>query len=124
MKYGSIDAYIDKMLFYGSAGVGKTCTQKIIAKEDPPVVRTSTPLACRPVTLYQLQATKEVWSKYASEERMKLCARISKSVLGKEVVDTMANSTSKVEVGSHPTVATSKDSATDKKLMSIKVSNQ
>ena len=97
MKHGYIDAYIDKMLFYGSAGVGKTCSQKIIAKVDPPVVRTSTPLACRPVTLYQLQTIKDIWSKYASEERMKLCARISKSILGKEVVKVMVDSTSTME---------------------------
>ena len=30
--------YSDKMLLYGSAGVGKTCTMKIIAGEKPPDV--------------------------------------------------------------------------------------
>ena len=36
MKQGYVNAFIDKMLFHGSAGVGKTCTQKIVAGEDPP----------------------------------------------------------------------------------------
>ena len=35
------------MLFYGSAGVGKTCTKEIIAGDTPPDTRQSTPLATR-----------------------------------------------------------------------------
>ena len=56
MKYGHLQAYISKMLFYGSAGVGKTCTKEIIAGDAPPDTRQSTPLATRPVTLYQVDA--------------------------------------------------------------------
>ena len=83
--------YIDKMLLYGSAGVGKTCTMKIVAGEKPPVVRNSTPVATKPVTMYmyQLQMIKGKWRKYISQDRMKLCARISKTTLGREIIKAM-----------------------------------
>ena len=74
--------YSDKMLLYGSAGVGKTCTMKIVAGEKPPDVRNSTPVATRPVTMYQLHKMGGKWRKYMSQDRMKLCARISKTTLG------------------------------------------
>ena len=97
MKLGYVDVDIMKMLFYGSAGVGKTCTQKIVTGEDPPAVRNSTPIATRPVTMYQMQATKETWQKYTSTERMKLCARISKSILGQELTEALVQSNPKNE---------------------------
>ena len=81
--------YNDKMLLYGSAGVGKTCTMKIVAGEKPPVVRNSTPVATKPVTMYQLQMIKGKWCKYISQDRMKLCARISKTTLGREIIKAM-----------------------------------
>ena len=81
--------YNDKMLLYGSAGVGKTCTMKIVADEKPPVVRNSTPVATKPVTMYQLQMIKGKWCKYISQDRMKLCARISKTTLGREIIKAM-----------------------------------
>ena len=81
--------YNDKMLLYGSAGVGKTCTMKIVAGEKPPVVRNSTPVATKPVMMYQLQMIKGKWRKYISQDRMKFCARISKTTLGREIIKAM-----------------------------------
>ena len=92
MKEGYVDAFIDKMMFYGSAGVGKTCTMSIVAGEDPPDIRNSTPIATRPATMYQMQETGGKWITYESKERMGVCARISKHVLGRELIDTLANS--------------------------------
>ena len=46
----------------------------------PPDTRQSTPLATRPVTLYQVDASKEIWKKFTSDSRMNLCARIAKSL--------------------------------------------
>ena len=97
MKRGYVDAYTDKMLFYGSAGVGKTCTMNIVAGERPPDVRTSTPLATRPVTMYQMQEMQGKWYKYESKGRMKFCARISKTTLGRELIQTLAKSRSIVK---------------------------
>ena len=106
MKLGYVDVDIMKMLFYGSAGVGKTCVQKIVTGEDPPAVRNSTPIATRPVTMYQMQATKETWQKYTSAERMKLCAKINKSTLGRELTEALVQSNPKHEA----TTATSDES--------------
>ena len=92
MKEGYVDAFIDKMMFYGSAGVGKTCSMSIVAGEDPPDVRNSTPIATRPATMYQMQETGGKWITYESKERMGVCARISKHILGRELIDTLAKS--------------------------------
>ena len=89
--------YADKMLLYGSAGVGKTCTMKIVAGEKPPDVRNSTPVATRPVTMYQLQKMGGKWHKYVSQDRMKLCARISKTTLGREVIKALTKSKPDIE---------------------------
>ena len=89
--------YADKMLLYGSAGVGKTCTMKIVAGEKPPDVRNSTPVATRPVTMYQLQKMGGKWRKYVSQDRMKLCARISKTTLGREIIKALTKSKPDVE---------------------------
>ena len=98
MKQGHVDMYSDKMLLYGSAGVGKTCTMKIVAGEKPPDVRNSTPVATRPVTMYQLQKMGGKWRKYVSQDRMKLCARISKTTLGRELIEALTKAISEVEV--------------------------
>ena len=86
MKYGSLQAYLSKMLLFGSAGVGKTCTKDVVAGFTPPEVRQSTPLATRPVTLYQLDASKEIWKTFTSDNRMRFCAGIAKSVRPEEQV--------------------------------------
>ena len=90
MKKGYVDAFVDKMAFYGSAGVGKTCTMSVVAGEDPPDVRTSTPIATRPVTMIQMQESGGKWIKYKSKQRMWVCAHISKHILGKELLDILA----------------------------------
>ena len=86
--------YSNKMLLYGSAGVGKTCTMKIVAGEKPPDVRNSTPIATRPVSMYQLQKMGGKWLKYVSQDRMKLCARISKTTLGRELIEALTKTIS------------------------------
>ena len=96
MKHGHIDLYTDKMMFYGSAGVGKTCTMNVVAGENPPKIRQSTPIATRPVTMYQMQEMKGKWYRYRSHDRSRLCARISKTTLGQELIETLAKS---LEVG-------------------------
>ena len=95
--------FTDKMLLYGSAGVGKTCTLKIVAGEKPPDVRDSTPVATRPVTMYQLQKLASKWRKYVSKDKMNLCARISKTTLGREIIEALRKSQSEEEVAAQQT---------------------
>ena len=96
MKQGYVDAFIDKMTFYGSTGVGKTCTMSIVAGEDLPDVRNSTPIATRPISMYQMQETGGKWYKYQSKQRMRVCAHISKHVLGKELLDILTEVKQKI----------------------------
>lgn len=90
MDRGFVEVFIDKMIFYGSAGVGKTSSMSVVAGKTPPDIRDSTPVATRPVSLYQLQAMKEVWLKYTPKQRMALCAQISKSI-GRELIEVLAD---------------------------------
>jgi GTPase SAR1 family protein len=99
MKQGYVDMYTDKMMFYGSAGVGKTCTMKIVAGENPPKIRQSTPIATRPVSIYQMQEMKGIWHSYRSNDRRKICTRISKTSLGRELVEAMTKSSSGIGGG-------------------------
>ena len=89
MKFGFLDVFVDKMMLHGSAGVGKTCTRNIVAGEKTPDARHSTPIATRPVTLYQMLSSKETWHKYTSECRMLICAQLSKLGLGPELIDAL-----------------------------------
>ena len=84
MKYGSLQAYLSKMLLFGTAGVGKTCTKDVVAGLPSPQVRQSTPLATRPVTLYQLDASKEIWKTFTSDSHMRFCAGVAKSLRSEE----------------------------------------
>lgn len=84
MKYGSLQAYLSKMLLFGSAGVGKSCTKDVVAGFTPPELRQSTPLATRPVTLYQLDASKEIWKTFTSDNRLSFCGGIAKSLRPEE----------------------------------------
>ena len=106
MKCGFVDAFVDKMLFHGSAGVGKTCTRNIVAGEKTFDVRHSTPIATRPVTMYQMQSSKEIWHKYTSERRMQICAQLSKLGLGPDLIIA-----AKQEVASPATDVTSEESS-------------
>ena len=39
--------------------------------------------------MYQMQSSKEIWRKYTSEQRMLICAQLSKLGLGPELIDTL-----------------------------------
>ena len=90
MDRGFVEMFIDKMVFYGSAGVGKTSSMSVVAGETPPDTRDSTPVATRPVSLYQLQAMKEIWIKYTPQQKIALCRQISKSILGQELLEVLS----------------------------------
>ena len=96
MKHGHVDTITDKMMMYGSAGVGKTCTMKIFAGEKPPDVRTSTPLATRPATTYELQEINGKWFSYKSKSKMRISARISKTSIGRQTTKTVSKLRRKV----------------------------
>ena len=80
MRYGHIKTSIAKVLLFGIAGSGKTSATAIMMEEDPPSVRTSTPLMARPVqviTVLIKELTK--WMKKTPEEVRRLIAEIIRS---------------------------------------------
>ena len=54
---------------FGCAGSGKTCTLHVILEEDPPDDYSSTPLAVRPVKVYQVDMTLSQWKKLNRKEQ-------------------------------------------------------
>ncbi|CAI8004409.1 hypothetical protein GBAR_LOCUS3911, partial [Geodia barretti] len=49
MKRGHIELDLDKLLLFGTAGSGKTCSLAALLGVDPPTIRCSTPLMKRPI---------------------------------------------------------------------------
>ena len=71
MQYGHVEAWLSKMLLYGAAGSGKTCTNNMIAGNPPPENRHSTPAAVRPATVYRVSVEGKEWTKLTTQEERK-----------------------------------------------------
>ena len=71
MQYGHVEAWLGKMLLYGAAGSGKTCTKDMIAGDPPPEKRHSTAVAVRPVTIYRVSIEGAEWAKLTTQEERK-----------------------------------------------------
>ena len=77
MQDGHVEAWLSKMLLYGAAGSGKTCTKDMIAGNPPPERRHSTPLAVRPATVYRVSVEGKEWTKLTTrQERKSFLARM------------------------------------------------
>ena len=77
MQYGHVEAWLSKMLLYGAAGSGKTCTKEMLAGNPPPEQRHSTPVAVRPVTVYRVSVQgKECTVLTTQQERKSFLARM------------------------------------------------
>ena len=71
MQYGHVEAWLSKMLLYGAAGSGKTCTKDMIAGNPPPKKRHSTPVAVRPATVYRISVEGKEWTKLTTQQERK-----------------------------------------------------
>ena len=69
MKDGHIDSLINKVVLNGAAGTGKSSFLDLIVGNPPRDLRISTPLAARPVSLFQLVSKSDVWTKLSLQER-------------------------------------------------------
>ena len=69
MKDGHIDSLINKVVLNGAAGTGKSSFLDLIGGNPPRDLRISTPLAARPVSLFQLVSKSDVWTKLSLQER-------------------------------------------------------
>ena len=68
MKDGHIDSLIKKVVLNGAAGTGKSSFLDLIVSNPPRDLRISTPLAARPVSLFQLATKSDVWTKLSLQE--------------------------------------------------------
>ena len=80
MKYGFIDLGIDKIVMFGIAGSGKTCSLHALLGKPPPPVRCSTPLMERPISVMMVKVDDELqWQEMTTEQSRKNIATIIKS---------------------------------------------
>ena len=71
MQDGHVEAWLSKMLLYGAAGSGKTCTKEMLVGNSPPKKRHSTPVAVRPATGYRVSVEGKGWTKLTTEQERK-----------------------------------------------------
>ena len=72
MKEGFIEALINKIVIYGAAGTGKSSFMDLVVGNPPADIRRSTPLAARPVSVFQIDAANKKWVKLSSRERKEI----------------------------------------------------
>ena len=64
-----------KVLLYGAPGTGKSSSMDLFVGNPPRGVRTSTPLAACPITMFHVGVTSKEWKKLTPEERRRILSR-------------------------------------------------
>ena len=78
MKLGFVDSCIGKMLVYGACGTGKSTFIDLLMENPAKEVRISTPLAARPMSMFQFDLTNEQhWANLNPEQRKEFLAKIT-----------------------------------------------
>ena len=92
MKNGHVKSQINKIVLYGPGGAGKSSFLEMITGNSPPEVRVSTPMAARPVQLFQIDTTSKEWVKLSPTERKGILARAAMGAK-RQLVDVTMNQT-------------------------------
>ena len=80
MKRGHFELVVDKVVMYGIAGSGKTCSLNALLEVPPPDSRNSTPLMKRPVeVMFMCVNDKKEWKVRTMEEMRDTVAEIIRS---------------------------------------------
>ncbi|CAI8042070.1 hypothetical protein GBAR_LOCUS23370 [Geodia barretti] len=80
MKRGHIEVDLDKLLLFGTAGSGKTCSLAALLGVDPPTIRRSTPLMKRPIEVVFVEVDgKKQWKKRTLDQLPDAIAEVIKS---------------------------------------------
>ena len=80
MKLGCIALDIDKILFFGLAGNGKTSALAVLLGLSPPDIRCSTPLMKRPITVIFMSVNKKMeWKERTQEQMQDIVAEVIRS---------------------------------------------
>ena len=75
MKDGHMDSLINKAILYGAAGTGKSSFMELVTNNPPPDIRRSTPLASRPVSVFQMDFTDNKFKKLTFQQRKEMLAK-------------------------------------------------
>ena len=75
MKNGHVKSQINKIVLYGPAGAGKSSFMEMVTGNSPPETQISTPVATRPVQLFQVDMASKEWVKLSLTERKEILAR-------------------------------------------------
>ena len=95
MKNGHVKSQINKIVLYGPGGAGKSSFLEMVTGNSPPEVRISTPMAARPVQLFQIDTTSKEWVKLSPTERKEILARATMGAKRQLVEETMNQTDSK-----------------------------
>ena len=95
MKNGHVKSQINKIVLYGPGGAGKSSFLEMVTGNSPPEVRISTPMAARPVQLFQIDTTSKEWVKLSPTERKEILARAAMGAKRQLVEETMNQTDSK-----------------------------
>ena len=95
MKNGHVKSQINKIVLYGPGGAGKSSFLEMVTGNSPPEVRVSTPMAARPVQLFQIDTTSKEWVKLSPTERKEILARAAMGAKRQFVEETMNQTDSK-----------------------------
>ena len=79
MKQGHVESQVNKVLLYGAAGVGKSSFMDVIVGNPPAQIRRSTPLAARPVTVFQVDMSHKKWEKLSPKQRKEVLVKAAMS---------------------------------------------
>ena len=92
MKRGHFELVVDKVVMYGIAGSGKTCSLHVLLGRPPPENRNSTPLMKRPVeVMFMCVNDKKEWKVRTLEEMRDTVAEIMRSRMPKQQTEAQSS---------------------------------
>ena len=92
MKRGHFELVVDKVIMYGIAGSGKTCSLHVLLGRPPPENRNSTPLMKRPVEVMFMSVNdKKEWKVRTREEMRDTVAEIIRSRMPKQQTEAQSS---------------------------------
>ena len=92
MKRGHFELVVDKVVMYGIAGSGKTCSLNALMEVPPPDSRNSTPLMKRPVeVMFMCVNDKKEWKVRTQEEMRDTVAEIIRSRMPKQQTEAQSS---------------------------------
>ena len=88
MKEGFVESLNIKVIYFGTAGAGKTCSKAVLLGRPPPINRVSTPMAERPVRAICVDTQEGgEWVIMGPEEVMKSLATAIRATTGMHVAE-------------------------------------